>query len=472
MFSNLSNDPDLLARFASDMVYTGHPQFIATASDNKTLTEIIAYGNAHQLPMTFCGSQTSMTGSSAADSGIIVPLGKNNKIIDIGRDKNGAGFVITEPGVILGDLKRAVLKEGFFYPPDPTSYNEAQIGATAATNATGEDTFKYGPTRSYVSELEIIDSAGKLRTLKREHPFAPTSVKNAAGYFLDGEEIDEVIGSEGTLAVITKLKLRLLDAHGKNVFLLILPFSSFENALKAVTKIAEGNNSPRALELIGPGAAAYFRECAQCPAELKNEDVFLYIKDEYFDDTDLNSKIETWFASLEKLYTELGDKDLLERIFIAQTTKQLEDIHACRHHIPLRVNEEFFPFVKNGGGKVGTDWWVPLKHLQDMMLWTFEESKNLGIPFLVFAHIGNGHPHWNYLTKNPDEKKRAQEFVWRQCERAVLYGGGVAGEHGIGKIKHKLLTIQHKPDVIAKMHALKLKWDPNWIFGRGNILQK
>ena len=458
------------------MVYTGHPQFVATASDNKTLTEIIAYAHADNVPITFCGSQTSMTGASAADSGIVVPLAARAKILDIGRDtETGAGFVITEPGVILGDLKRAVAAAGYFYPPDPTSYNEAQIGATVATNATGEDTYKYGPTRSYVSELEIIDSGGKLRTLKRERPLAQTSVKNAAGYFLGGEEIDEVIGSEGTLAVITKLKLRLLDGKGKNVFLFILPFSNFENALKAVLNIS-GNSSCRALELIGPGAAAYFKSCQNCPEELKTEDVFLYIKDEYENETDLNAKIESWFANLQALYTELGDAALLERIFIAQTAKQLEDIHACRHHIPLKVNEDFFPLMQNGGGKVGTDWWVPLRHLQDMMLWTFTESKKLAadfkIPFLVFAHIGNGHPHWNYLTKNPEEKNRAQDFVKRQCKRAVLYGGGVAGEHGIGKIKRDLLAIQHKPDVIAQMRALKLKWDPNWIFGRGNILNQ
>lgn len=454
------------------MVYQGRPEYAYTAGDLETLAEIVSWCAAEKKTLTFCGSQTSMTGASAPDGGVIASLGARDKILDVGRDPTTREpFAIVEPGVLLGDLKRAVAAQGFLYPPDPTSYEEAQIGATAATNATGEETFRFGPTRSYVEELEILDVGGKLRTLKRSRPAPVTEAKNTAGYFLGGEEIDEVIGSEGTLALITKLKLRLVDTRRTNVFALVLPFSKFENCMRAVPPIASLPDKARAVELIGPGAGAYFRRCPACPEELKSEETFLYVKDDYADDAELATKTERWYGFLKKLYDDLGEEKAFERLFVAQTDAQLKDIRACRHFIPSKVNEEYFPYVEKGGGKVGTDWWVPLHHVEEMMLSTYAEALEIGVPFLVFAHIGNGHPHWNFLTRNVEEKEKAREFVKRQCRKASLLGGGVAGEHGIGKIKRDLLLLQHSPKTVERMFRLKRKWDPNWIFGRGNILK-
>lgn len=454
------------------MVFRGMPRYVYEASDFETVSEILASCDAQRLPVTFCGSQTSMTGASVAEDGVLVALGKKNRILDIVKDpKTGGGFAVTEPGVILGDLKKAAIQEGLYYPPDPTSYNEAQVGATVATNATGEDTFRFGPTRPYVEELDLIDASGKSQTLIRKNPPRLAEQKNTAGYALDAEAIDQVIGSEGTLGVITRLKLKLLPFAKPNIFILLLPFSAFENALAAVVKIAALPDKPQALELIGPGAGAYFKLCPNCPEELKKEEIFLYLKDDYSDENEFHAKTQNWFNQLSGIYQDLGEENAFERLFLAQTHKQLEDIRECRHYVPLKVNEEYFPFVEMGGGKVGTDWWVPLHHLQDMMIATYREALKLKIPFLVFAHIGNGHPHWNFLTRNAKDKERAREFVLRQCRQAVLYGGGVAGEHGLGKIKRDLLQIQHAPKTIKKMMELKTKWDPNWILGRGNILK-
>jgi FAD/FMN-containing dehydrogenase len=468
----LTTDPLVLERYSRDTVYQGRPDYAYAAGDLKTLSEIITWCRAINMPITFCGSQTSMTGASAPDGGVVAALSERNKILEIGRDPvTKEPFVITEPGVILGDLKRAVTNLGFLYPPDPTSYEEAQIGATVATNATGEETFRFGPTRSYVDELEVLTTSGESRILKRSRPAPFTTAKNTAGYFLDGEEIDEVIGSEGTLALITRLKLRLVETRRTNVFVLILPFSKFENCVRAVPRIASVPDKPRALELIGPGAGAYFRRCPDCPEELKTEEIFLYVKDDYADETEFLAKTGIWYDFLKTLYDELGESAAFERLFVARTDAQLKAIRACRHFIPSKVNEEFFADPLSGGGKVGSDWWVPRHHIEGMMLSTYAEALEIGIPFLVFAHIGNGHPHWNFLTRTAREKEAAREFVRRQCRKASLMGGGVAGEHGIGKIKRDLLPIQHAPKTVQKMIRLKEKWDRDWIFGRGNIFK-
>lgn len=466
------SDKDILSNHAHDMVFNGSPDFFYEARDNKETQEIITFCHHKKVPITFCGSQTSMTGSSVAESGLALSLVKKNKILDFHNDpKTNEAFVITEPGVILEDLKNFVIEQGYYYPPDPTSYKEVQIGSTVSTNATGEDTFKYGPTRRYVQEIEIITATGKTRTLTRKHEIPHSIFKNNAGYYLHGDEIDEVIGSEGTLALITKIKLKLLPHYGKNQFLIILPFSDFKKTIQAVTEILNLNLQPRALELIGHGAGNYFRSCPSCPKELQSEENFLYIKEEYHDQNDLNQKIDNWYKHLKNIYNTVSDSNCLNRVFFAQTDQQLNDIHDCRHYIPLKVNEEYFNYIPQGGGKIGTDWWVPKHHILNMMLETYENSLKKNYPFLVFAHIGNGHPHWNYLTKNPTDKIDAIEFIKEQCQKAVKYGGGVAGEHGIGKIKRYLLGIQHDNKTIKKMLNVKEKWDPSWIFGRNNLFE-
>ncbi|MBF0105640.1 MAG: FAD-binding oxidoreductase [Deltaproteobacteria bacterium] len=465
----LSTDPDKLTQFSKDAVYAGAPQYAYAARDFQETAEVIAYCRAENIPVTFCGSQTSMTGASVADSGLALSLTAKNKIIDIGLGSDGAPYVVTEPGVVLADLKKAVLDAGYYYPPDPTSFNEAQVGATIATNATGEDTYKYGPTRRYVEELELILANGTKKTIARKKPVPQNIIKNTAGYFMDGEEIDEVIGSEGTLALISKIRLRLLKPDKKNIFVLLLPFSDFDRCIRAVLLLTAQPHKSRALELVGPGAAEIFKSCKSCPNELKNENCFLYIKDEYAEDNDFQKGVYGWFCLLNEVYRNVDDLACFDRIFLAKTDEQLKSIHDCRHHVPLKVNETCFEYIKDGGGKVGTDWWVPLQHLYKMMTDTHTEAQLLQLDFLVFAHIGNGHPHWNFLTQNKTDHQRAIDFVKKQGELAVRYGGGVAGEHGIGKIKKYLMAIQHRPAVLNKMRAIKKRWDPDFILGRGNI---
>lgn len=466
-----STDSELLAALSRDTVYSGHPEFACRAADVKVAGEVLEYCHAHKIPVTFCGSQTSLTGASVADQGVALALGRMDRILEIARDtKLGEGFIITEPGVILGDLKRAVAKEGWFYPPDPTSFEEAQMGATVATNATGEETFRFGPTRFYVQEMDVLTANGSACHLVRTAPPPRAPFKNTAGYFLGGEEIDHFIGSEGTLGLITRLKLRLLPDDGQR-FVLILPFRDFANCVAAAVKIAEDPHGARGLELIGPGAAEYFQACPECPGELKGERCFLYLKDAYRDEAEYQHLITKWYERLTDLYHASGERDTIDRVFAATTPAQLTAIKTCRHFIPLKVNEEYFPYQSQGGGKVGTDWWVPIHHLEEMMMTSYTEARSLGIPFLVFAHIGNGHPHWNFLTQNAAEQAKARDFVKRQCRQAVLLGGGVAGEHGLGKIRRDMLTVQHAPKMICRMIDLKRRWDPEWLLGRGNILK-
>ena len=273
---------EVLNRFSKDMVFQGKPDFIYFATNTQELCQVIKHCANQNIPITFCGSQTAMTGSSVAICGLTIVMERMNRILEIQKDKKtGNGFATVEPAVLLGDLKTKVLQQDLFYPPQPTSYKEAQIGSSISTNATGEDTFKYGSTRQYVEELEIITAQGEIKTLKRQKPIQKNLYKNKAGYDLTEEPIDQIIGSEGTLALITKAKLKLLKKDFLSYFIIVMPFTSFENCLKTVPQIIASNLQPRCLELIGPGAIQYFQDCPDCPSELKNQNAFLYVKVEY-----------------------------------------------------------------------------------------------------------------------------------------------------------------------------------------------
>ncbi|MBI2340226.1 MAG: FAD-binding oxidoreductase [Deltaproteobacteria bacterium] len=477
--------------YKDNPTYTGNPDALCFARDFHDVAEILKECNERKLPVTFCGSRTSLTGSSSADSGLVVALEKKDRFLDVWKDpKTGEVLARAEPGVLLGDFKARVAEAGlrragaapaaqagYFYPPDPTSYKEAQLGGTVATNATGEDTFLYGPTRQYVRELKILTATGEERILKRSR-MPVISSKNRAGYFLEGEAIDEMIGSEGTLGLITEVTCAVLP-HSRGHFSLLIPFNDFLASIEFVVKTVQSSLKPRAVELIGPGAFEIFAKHPDAPRFPEGTKSVIYLKQEYQSDGSdkppggKSDRSDEWLQWVEAFYRERGHPDWSESIFFGESEKQKDDIRTWRHHIPATVNEEARRFHEEGGGKISTDWWVPIHQLLPMMEWVYAESLRLlalKIPFLVFAHIGNGHPHWNFLTKNSAEKRTIHDFVLEQCRRAVKSGGGVAGEHGLGKIHRDYLPIQHSRETIARMVALKKKWDPNWILGRGNIL--
>ncbi len=453
-----------IAPYTHDAVVTATPDAVFRPTTVEEIQKMVVYCNANAIPLTISAARTCMTGAPVSDVGIVMSLEQLNKIIAIDTD---SATVTVQPGVILGEMQRAVEAERLFYPPSPTSRHECTIGGTIATNATGDTTFKYGTTRKYVQELKVVTADGSLKTLTRQNP-PPTELKSTAGYFLAGEEIDVFIGSEGTLGIVVEAKLKLL--HGVPHFLtFMIPFSSNMDALHFIAMHEQlAAISPRTMEYVDDAAADIMRSHPSFPKLPEGARAFVICQQEFFAG-DEDECIDAWFAALTAYFTQIDAQDLLESIIVARTSTEQEKIAIWRHHIPASVAEMHPQLLKDGGGKVGTDWWVPLPCMIEMMQWMYSQSALLGIPFIAFGHLGNGHPHVNYLTRNADEKERAKALVIDNCKKAVSLGGGVAGEHGLGKIKRDLLTIQHPQHVIDKMRALKTHYDPNWILGRGNI---
>jgi FAD/FMN-containing dehydrogenase len=453
-----------ITAYSHDSVLSGTPDAVFRPKAIAEVQEIVRYCAETKIPITCCGARTSMTGSSVTDTGLLLSLENLTGIVDILPDQR---LVSVRPGTILGEMQRAVEHEGFFYPPSPTSRHECTVGATIITNATGDTTFKYGTTRRYVQELTLVAADGSLKTVTRQNP-PPIELKSTAGYFLTGEDIDLVIGSEGTLSIVVEAKLNVIVGVPKFMTVMV-PFPNNDAALRFIAEHQKISGIlPRTMEYIDTAAANIMRTHSSFPETPDDARAFVICQQEYSDDSEDNL-IDAWFAALTTIYTQLQLPNLLNAVVVARNDTEQARIADWRHHIPAAISERHLQLQSMGGGKVGTDWWVPLARMPEMMAFAYAASDQLKIPYIAFGHLGNGHPHFNYLTQDSSEKNRARNLVLDCCRKAVSLGGGVAGEHGIGKIKRDLLSIQHSHDVIAKMRTIKRSWDPSRILAPGNI---
>ena len=457
-----------IERYCEDTMMRGNPDAVLVARDLQDVREALRYCSSENIPVTFCGSQTSMTGASVAESGLLISTEKMENFLDLSVVSEKSAMATVQSGIITGELRKTVAEQGWFYPPAPTSQDECRIGANVSTNATGEDSFQYGSTRRYVREIKVLMAEGTEKIFSR----APDEKKpldwNYGGYLLESANpLDWFIGGEGTLGFIYEVTVDLLAAP-LGAFSALAPFLSNESAIRfAVEVVREGILKPRAMELIDSGALEFMKTHPTFPESLKNSPALIYFKQEYHSDSDLEKYLSMWMQKIGCNGSQTPCRG--SQTLIATTEKQKEDLRRWRHHIPSKINEEYRHYWKVGGGKVGSDWWVPIPRLEEMMAYVYRTGKDLGVPFMAYAHIGRGHPHVNYLCKTPEEKQRAQALLLDCCRKAVSLGGGVAGEHGIGKLHRDLMPIQWSAADLDRMRQIKREFDPKYLLGKGNI---
>ncbi|MBI2082914.1 MAG: FAD-binding oxidoreductase [Deltaproteobacteria bacterium] len=449
--------------YLSDTVVQGDPELVYRARDSQDLTEILKYCHQEKIPVTFCGSQTSLTGSSVAFGGLLVWMGHRDRVLDI--EKNQA---TAESGILLGQFQRQIEEAGCFYPPDPTSRHEAQLGGTVGTNAAGEDCLLYGSTRDYVRRLKLFKADGTEIVIERKLPFNGPH-KGRGGYCLDGDPIDLFIGSEGTLGVVTEVTVDLLPPSNP-FFLAWAFFPDFESALEfVITARRDQQVRPRSMELLDEESLKIVASQERPPTGALRGKAAVTFKQEYANEAEGDLYLGRWLGLIEPLLKSKEVSGFLDYIVVADDPVSKERLRKLRHAVPSTVNEEVSRYRIDGGGKISTDWWVPVEKIREMMDEVKRESEELGLRYLAYAHFGEGHPHINYVARNHSEMARAQKLLLHQCRRAVKLGGGVAGEHGLGKLYRHLLKVQWPSSVIRQMKQIKKEFDPNNILGKGNI---
>ncbi len=429
----------------------------------------------------------------------MISLERLNKIKEINKSDN---FAIVESGVILNDFQKAVEAENFFYPPDPTEWS-CQIGGTIATNASGARSFKYGATREFVEELEIVLANGEILRLKRGENFSkdgfielktangtkikaklptyrqPNVRKNTSGY-ISGETVDAIdlfIGSEGTLGIITEAKLRILPKP-ESFFSGIIFFESEENLLNFVQEARKLSFETRKTEdqkpktkdqkPINASLIEYFDEKAlkfiaeKFPEVPENAKGAIFFEQETTAETE-DALLESWNELLEKNNADL------EQSWFTTTEQDREKMREFRHALPVSVNERI---VRNKQKKVGTDMAVPDDKFTSFLRFYKEKLDNSGLEYVIFGHIGDNHLHANMIPKTDEEAKKAKHLYGRFIAQSIMLGGTISAEHGIGKHKSKFLYVQYGERYLNEMAELKRAFDAKGILGRGNMFDE
>jgi len=455
----VNQDQEVIVGYLSDASNTtGHADGLLRPSCAAEVSEIMKHCQQHQIPLTVTAQRTSTTGGPVPYGGWLLST-ERMKTIHSNTEVDG--------GVILGDYQRVLEAKGLLFPPDPTSRNECSVGAAIACNASGARTFRYGATRPWVEAVEVVFPNGDIQTISRETPipadwpsvhWTPPSVKTAAGYEPTDNLLDLMIGQEGTLGIITKAWLTVIDAPVE-VLGLIVFFPSLKDCLDFVAIAKEGAQrpnrmaepdalNPRAIEFFDHHAMALIRKRVDSIPATATCGLFMEIEHEG------DPNLEQWFEKLEDCQA------LVDDIIVAENEEEREKLYAVRHAIPAGVNEIV---IANGMPKVGTDFSVP-----DDGLWHIMEAyESVPMEHILFGHIGDNHLHLNLLPSSEEELLFAKEIYRELALMAVSLGGTVSAEHGIGKIKRDLLADMLGDYVINSFRQLKRRLDPNWVLGRG-----
>lgn len=442
----------------------------------ESVDELIGFLKSNRSPITVAGAGTGVTASRIPSSGIIISLERFKGTGDV---ENST--IAVEPAVSLAILEERLQATDYFYPPNPTE-KWASLGGTIATNASGSRSYKFGSTRDYVLELGILLADGRSTHLVRGHKItSPLQLsdgsridfphikyrsplcKNAAGYYSQPEMdwIDLFIGSDGTLGIVTRARLKLLPRPTD--FISGVLFFDTEEACWRLVEILRAFSKNG---LIDPCSLEYFDSHSLRRLKKKYENVPERAHASLFFEQDV-AKGQDYDQLLEIWYEFLGREDvLLEDSWFARDLKDIRLFHELRHDLPLMLNEEN---SRLGRMKIGTDMAVSNAHFISMMNFYKRNLDSAGIDHAVFGHIGDNHLHINLLPEK-SQMPQAQALYQTLVDQILQWKGTVSAEHGIGKFKKNYFAQMVGESALEELRRVKKTLDPAWILGVGNIL--
>lgn len=454
--TEISHDPEVRRAYAADA--SGLllvPDGVARPGSADEVAALLAEASASGTAVTAAGGQTSTTGASIAERGIVLSLRAMNRIIEIDPLRRRARV---EPGVLVGELNRACAAHGLLFPPDPTSEEECTIGGAIACNASGARSLRYGATRPHVRALTVAMADGSLQQLHRT-----ALEKNTVGYAMAHDPVDWFVGSEGTLGVVVEAELALIPLP-EQVVGLAIPFATERDALRFVVAARDSLAvHPRCLEFFDHLALDIARTAEATPNWATGAQAFVYVEE--VPPVGTAPALDEWLALAEQ------HAALVDEVNVYDGATALREARRVRHAVPAHMNERGATRRPHGGRKVSTDWAVPYPHLAHTIARARALADEAGVhQAVIYGHAGNGHPHQNFIASDADELIRIERVVEATLREVIAMGGTVAAEHGIGKIKRKWLPMQMSPLQVRAMQAVKRELDPAGILAPGNVL--
>jgi len=413
-----------------------------TASE---ISAILKICNANLIHVTPRGAGTGLSGGALPHlGGVLLSMERFKSIIEI--DERNLQVTV-EPGVITEELMNAVKEKGLFYPPDPSSRGSCFIGGNVAENSGGPKAVKYGVVKDYVLNLELVLPTGEIMWT------GANVLKNSTGYNLT----QLVVGSEGTLAIVTKIVLRLLP-HPTHDLLMLVPFNNLEKAGEAVSAIFRAGFIPSGLELVEIDAlkiVSKFVDSTVVPVTDEMEAHLIVEVD--------GNNLEVLMQEMEAIATLLEQYEAGE-IFFADDAQQKAELWKLRR----RTAEA----VKIAGYTIEEDTVVPRAELPKLIRGVKALGKEFGFDAVCYGHAGDGNLHIRIHkpgTVNSSEDPEIRKGIAALFSLVYSLGGTISGEHGIGLIQKEYMHIVFNPIQLEIMRGIKRSFDPNNILNVGKI---
>lgn len=422
-----------------------YPDIVVRVTSAEEVSKLMAYAKEHNIVVTPRGAGTGLVGASVAvEHGLMIDMTLMNHILEL--DEKNLTLTV-EPGVLLMEIAAYVEERGFFYPPDPGE-KSATIGGNISTNAGGMRAVKYGVTRDFVRGLEVVLTDGTILHLGGK------VVKNSSGYDIK----DMIIGSEGTLGIVTKAILKLLPLPRKNVSLLI-PYPTLAQAIGTVPLIIASKAIPTAIEFMEREVILDAEKYLGRKFPDNQADAYLLLK---FDGNTME-EIASYYDDTAQICLEQGAIDIL----IADTDERSESIWKARG--------AFLEAIKGSTTEMDeVDVVVPRSRVNEFVEFVHGLQKEMGVRIKLFGHAGDGNLHVYILRDDlskEDWKKVLDATMERMYSHARELDGQVSGEHGIGLAKRPYLKESLQPEDIALMRRIKTAFDPTNILNPHKVCE-
>jgi glycolate oxidase subunit GlcD len=422
---------------------SGHADAVALPADAAQVAAVVAWCYAHDVPVVPRGGGTGFTGGAVPDGGVVLSLERLREPVGLEPELWRA---CVPAGVTTAELARRARETGLSYPPDPGAAEQSQLGGNIATNAGGPHTFKYGVTGSWVTGLEFVLAPGDLVSVG-----GPVR-KDVAGYDIKSL----MIGSEGTLGIVTAAWVRLIPAPAAQLPVVAL-YADAVTGCAALAAVLANGLQPAALEYLDEGALA--GSLGAFPGEVPDRPAFMLIAEAD------GSTVE----EAERLRDELAEvlaTDVLST-HAPDGLRAVRELWRWRSGVSLAVTAQ-------RGGKVSEDIVVPLERLAEAIAATREIGERHGLPACSWGHAGDGNLHSTFMVDlaDPAELQRSHDAAAELFELAARLGGTVSGEHGIGLLKRGALARQWGEPALALHESIKRLLDPKGLLNPGKKLAR
>lgn len=434
-----TNEAERLAYAYDNSRRNALPDAVVFAQEHAQIESLVRVCREHRVPVIARGRGTNTTGATVpVDGGVVVSFERMNRIVQIDPDNR---YAIVEPGVLNGDLQNALAPHGFFWPPDPTSSPWCSIGGNLACNSAGPRTVKYGSPRENTLGLRAVAGTGE------GFRCGTYTSKGATGYDLTRL----LIGSEGTLALITEATLKLTPKP-TGLRTLRATYRDVSSAAHAVARIMAQPVTPCALEFIDDVALKLARDHGGDSVPVAGAMLMI----------EVDGEPETLPSAVEAV-SRAARGDGLEELRVAQTAEETQALWSARKALSP-AQRTISP------NKINEDVVVPVSRLPELVDGIRQLSKQHDVLIVTFGHAGNGNLHVNLLPRDEAERERAHACLAEVFALVISLQGTLSGEHGIGLVKREFMPLALQPSTLSLMHNVKAAFDPDGILNPGKLL--